>query len=172
MSRPGGRNVKLSVKFYLTAILFVVFDVEAVFIYPWAIQFRSLGWAGISIMAGFLGTLVAGAGLLLEERSARMGDMSSGDETTRVLQGSEVGFATTQFDVAHRLGAEVLALQLPLQHGLLRHGVHVASRARASTSRGSAPRPRASRPARPISSGWSAPSASGKRPRSSASTSR
>ena len=42
----GGRHVKLSVKFYLTAILFVVFDIEAVFIYPWAIQFRSLGWVG------------------------------------------------------------------------------------------------------------------------------
>ena len=33
----GGRDVKLSVKFYLTAILFVVFDIEAVFIYPWAV---------------------------------------------------------------------------------------------------------------------------------------
>ena len=43
----GGRHVKLSVKFYLTAILFVVFDIEAVFIYPWAIQFRTLGWAGL-----------------------------------------------------------------------------------------------------------------------------
>ncbi len=38
--------MKLSVKFYLTAILFVVFDIEAVFIYPWAIQFRSSGGSG------------------------------------------------------------------------------------------------------------------------------
>ena len=53
----GGRHVKLSVKFYLTAILFVIFDVEAVFIYPWAIQFRSLGWAGLLTMLGFLVTL-------------------------------------------------------------------------------------------------------------------
>ena len=53
----GGRHVKLSVKFYLTAILFVVFDVEAVFIYPWAIQFRSLGWAGMATMLVFLVTL-------------------------------------------------------------------------------------------------------------------
>ena len=53
----GGRHVKLSVKFYLTAILFVVFDVEAVFIYPWAIQFRALGWAGLLAMLGFLATL-------------------------------------------------------------------------------------------------------------------
>jgi NADH-quinone oxidoreductase subunit A len=53
----GGRHVKLSVKFYLTAILFVIFDVEAVFIYPWAIQFRSLGWVGWLTMLTFLGTL-------------------------------------------------------------------------------------------------------------------
>jgi NADH-quinone oxidoreductase subunit A len=53
----GGRHVKLSVKFYLTAILFVIFDVEAVFIYPWAIQFRSLGWVGLITMLSFLATL-------------------------------------------------------------------------------------------------------------------
>ena len=50
----GGRHVKLSVKFYLTAILFVVFDIETVFIYPWAVQFRSLGWFGLAEMFGFL----------------------------------------------------------------------------------------------------------------------
>ncbi|HMJ52799.1 MAG TPA: NADH-quinone oxidoreductase subunit A [Polyangiaceae bacterium] len=53
----GGRHVKLSVKFYLTAIMFVIFDVEAVFIYPWAIQFRQLGWVGLVTMLGFLSTL-------------------------------------------------------------------------------------------------------------------
>jgi NADH-quinone oxidoreductase subunit A len=54
----GGRHVKLSVKFYLTAILFVVFDIEAVFIYPWAVQFRSLGWLGLFEMFGFLAVVV------------------------------------------------------------------------------------------------------------------
>ncbi len=54
----GGRHVKLSVKFYLTAILFVVFDVEAVFVYPWAVQFRSLGWLGLGSMFGFLAVVV------------------------------------------------------------------------------------------------------------------
>jgi NADH-quinone oxidoreductase subunit A len=53
----GARHVKPSVKFYFTAILFVVFDVEAVFIYPWAIQFRSLGWAALATMLTFLLTL-------------------------------------------------------------------------------------------------------------------
>ena len=54
----GGRHVKLSVKFYLTAILFVVFDIETVFIYPWAIHFRDLGWLGLAEMLGFLTVLV------------------------------------------------------------------------------------------------------------------
>src|SRR5688572_27778393 len=55
----GGRHVRPSVKFYLTAILFVVFDIEAVLIYPWAVQFRSLGWAGFATMLSFLVLLVA-----------------------------------------------------------------------------------------------------------------
>jgi NADH-quinone oxidoreductase subunit A len=54
----GGRFVKPSVKFYLTAILFVVFDIEAVLIYPWTTQFRALGWTGLATMASFLALLV------------------------------------------------------------------------------------------------------------------
>ena len=56
----GGRHIRLSVKFYLTAILFVVFDIEAVFLYPWGVKFRSLGWTGLVEMMGFLGVLVIG----------------------------------------------------------------------------------------------------------------
>ncbi len=54
----GGNHLKLSVKFYLTAILFVVFDIEAVFIYPWAVQFKTLGWMGLGSMFGFLAVVV------------------------------------------------------------------------------------------------------------------
>jgi NADH-quinone oxidoreductase subunit A len=54
----GGNHLKLSVKFYLTAILFVVFDIEAVFIYPWAVQFKNLGWLGLFSMFGFLAVVV------------------------------------------------------------------------------------------------------------------
>lgn len=54
----GGRHLKLSVKFYLTAILFVVFDIEAVFIYPWAVKFKDLGWNGLVSMFGFLTMVV------------------------------------------------------------------------------------------------------------------
>lgn len=54
----GGNHLKLSVKFYMTAILFVVFDIEAVFIYPWAVQFKSLGWTGLFSMMAFLAVIV------------------------------------------------------------------------------------------------------------------
>jgi len=50
----GANHLKLSVKFYLTAILFVVFDIEAVFLYPWASLFRDLGWFGFVEMLSFL----------------------------------------------------------------------------------------------------------------------
>ena len=53
----GGRHARPSVKFYLTAILFVVFDIEAVFLYPWAGMFRDLGWFGLAEMVAFLTVL-------------------------------------------------------------------------------------------------------------------
>jgi NADH-quinone oxidoreductase subunit A len=53
----GARHVKLSVKFYLTALLFVVFDIEAVFLYPWATLYQSLGWVGLAEMLIFLAML-------------------------------------------------------------------------------------------------------------------
>ena len=54
---PAGR---LSIKFYLTAILFIVFDVELVFLYPWAVVFRDLGISGVVEIGVFLGVLMAG----------------------------------------------------------------------------------------------------------------
>lgn len=61
---------RFSVKFYLTAILFIVFDVEVVFMYPWAVVFRQLGWTGFAAMAMFLG--VAVIGLLYEWRKGAL----------------------------------------------------------------------------------------------------
>ena len=54
----GAAHVRLSVKFYLTAILFVVFDIEAVFLYPWAARFRQLGWFGLVEMLIFIAVLI------------------------------------------------------------------------------------------------------------------
>ena len=54
----GTRGGKPSVKFYVTAILFVVFDIEAVFIYPWAVLFKGLGWTGFLTMLAFIVALL------------------------------------------------------------------------------------------------------------------
>ena len=53
---PQGR---LPVHFYVVAILFVVFDVELVFLFPWAVALRQLGWFGIVEMGLFLGVVLA-----------------------------------------------------------------------------------------------------------------
>ena len=54
---PAGR---LPVHFYVIAMLFVVFDVEIVFLFPWAVLVRELGWFGILEMGFFLLIVVAG----------------------------------------------------------------------------------------------------------------
>ena len=51
---------RFPVKFYLTATLFIVFDVEVVFLYPWAIEFRSLGLVGFVEMLIFVAILALG----------------------------------------------------------------------------------------------------------------
>jgi len=56
-SLPMGR---LAVKFYLTAILFILFDVELVFLYPWAVIYSALGSLGLLQMGVFLGVLMVG----------------------------------------------------------------------------------------------------------------
>jgi NADH-quinone oxidoreductase subunit A len=53
---PGGE--RFPVRFYLTAMLFVVFDVEVVFLYPWAVAFRQLRLFGLGEMGIFLGLLL------------------------------------------------------------------------------------------------------------------
>ena len=54
---PAGR---LPIHFYVAAMLFVVFDVELVFLLPWAVLARELGWVGVAAMGSFLAVVVAG----------------------------------------------------------------------------------------------------------------
>ncbi len=49
---------RMSVRFYLTAMLFIIFDVEAVFFYPWAVILRQLRWYGLIEMFVFIGILL------------------------------------------------------------------------------------------------------------------
>ena len=51
---------RVSVKYYMVAMLFILFDIEVVFLYPWAVNFRSLGYAGYVEMLVFIFILMLG----------------------------------------------------------------------------------------------------------------
>ena len=51
---------RYAIRYYVVAILFVVFDVETVFLFPWAIRFKMLGLFGLGEMLVFLGILIVG----------------------------------------------------------------------------------------------------------------
>ncbi len=53
-------RMKFDVRFYLVAILFILFDLEIAFLFPWAIVLQELGWFGLINMLIFLGILVIG----------------------------------------------------------------------------------------------------------------
>ena len=53
-------RMKFDVRFYLVAILFIIFDLEVAFLFPWAITFGDLGWFGFWSMMMFLGVLTVG----------------------------------------------------------------------------------------------------------------
>ncbi len=56
----GNARQPFSIKYFLVAILFVLFDVEVIFMYPWAVNFRDFGWDGVIEMFIFMGTLLLG----------------------------------------------------------------------------------------------------------------
>lgn len=51
---------RYTVRFYIIAILFVIFDVETIFLFPWAVRYKQLGWFGVAEVAVFLAILIVG----------------------------------------------------------------------------------------------------------------
>ncbi len=60
----GDTRARFSVKFYMVAISFIVFDLETVFLIPWAVEMRNLGWGAFAAVALFV--VVLAVGLLYE----------------------------------------------------------------------------------------------------------
>lgn len=56
----GNARIPFSIKYFLVAILFVLFDVEVIFMYPWAVNFKTLSWVGFFEMLSFLAMLLLG----------------------------------------------------------------------------------------------------------------
>jgi NADH-quinone oxidoreductase subunit A len=59
IAATGTAHIRFDVKFYLVAMFFVIFDLETVFIFAWAVSLRQAGWAGYIEMLFFIGILVA-----------------------------------------------------------------------------------------------------------------
>ena len=60
MEPTGDAREPFSVKFYLVAMVFILFDVEAIFLYPWAMVFRQLSWYGFTEMMIYIAILLVG----------------------------------------------------------------------------------------------------------------
>jgi NADH-quinone oxidoreductase subunit A len=60
MLPTGGARLRLSAKFYLVAMLFVIFDIEALFLYAWSVSVRESGWTGFAEALVFIAILLAG----------------------------------------------------------------------------------------------------------------
>ena len=56
----GDTRVRFNVRFYVVALIFLIFDVEVVFLFPWAVVYKNLGWFAFIEMLVFLGMLAVG----------------------------------------------------------------------------------------------------------------
>ncbi len=65
----GNARIPFSVKYFLVAILFVLFDVEVIFLYPWAINFKSLGMEGMIKMVVFMLLLLVGFFYIVKKKA-------------------------------------------------------------------------------------------------------
>jgi len=63
----GNARIPVSIKYFLVAILFVLFDVEVIFMYPWAVNFKTLGVQGIAEMFIFMALLLTGFFYILKK---------------------------------------------------------------------------------------------------------
>jgi NADH-quinone oxidoreductase subunit A len=65
----GNARIPFSVKYFLVAILFVLFDVEVIFLYPWAINFKELGMEGMIKMVVFMLLLLVGFFYIIKKKA-------------------------------------------------------------------------------------------------------
>lgn len=70
----GNARQPLAVKYFLVAILFVLFDVEVIFFYPYAINFRQLGWEGFTAVLAFVGFFLAGFYYIIKKGALKWED--------------------------------------------------------------------------------------------------
>jgi NADH-quinone oxidoreductase subunit A len=67
----GNARLPFSIKYFLVAILFVLFDVEVIFMYPWAVNFRELGMLGVIEVFSFVALLLVGFYYMLAKKALK-----------------------------------------------------------------------------------------------------
>lgn len=65
----GNARIPFNVKYFVVAILFVLFDIEVIFLYPWAVNFKELGTDGLLKMFLFMGLLLVGFFYIIKKRA-------------------------------------------------------------------------------------------------------
>lgn len=76
----GSAHVRLSARFYLVAMFFIIFDLEAVFVFAWAVAARELGWAGYIEIAVFIGLLAIALAYLWRVRALDWSEILTSNE--------------------------------------------------------------------------------------------
>ena len=83
MPPVGDARERQSVKFYLVAMIFLLFDIEVAFLYPWAMALRDLGWAGFVQILVFFVHPARRLHLRLAQGRTRLGSQRSSTPSTR-----------------------------------------------------------------------------------------
>ena len=70
----GNARVPFSIKYFLVAILFVLFDIEVIFMYPWAANFKELGMLGVIEVFSFIALLLVGFYYMVSKKALKWED--------------------------------------------------------------------------------------------------
>ena len=70
----GDARQPMAIKYFLTAILFVLFDVEVIFFYPYAVNFKELGWSGFWAVMMFVGFFLCGFIYIVKKGALKLED--------------------------------------------------------------------------------------------------
>ena len=92
----GGARMRLSAKFYLVAIFFVLFDIEALYLYTWATSVREVGWFGFTTVAVFIVDLLIGLVYALSTGALNWSPVDRRKKVTR----AHSGMRSAQMDIA------------------------------------------------------------------------
>lgn len=74
IASQGNARLPFSIKYFLVAILFVLFDVEVIFMYPWAVNYRELGIVGVIEVFSFIALLLVGFYYMLAKKAIKWED--------------------------------------------------------------------------------------------------